>query len=107
MHNPRIYVDIHQEIEMGANITGTALISSGDVDLDYLDHNQNIGAIFSFPQSDWWLGIGQVIDGFNLNLFPVLPDTGFLLRSFDYPAKSNYYIRFNVSNFHFINIQNL
>jgi hypothetical protein len=102
-----LYVGIHQEIEMGENITGTAMIPSGDVRLNYLDHNPNIGAIFSFPQSDWGLGIGQVKDGFDLELFPVLPDTGFLLTSFDYPSKSNYYLTFNVSNFHFVYIQNL
>ena len=106
LEDGNFYVDIYQNTEIRANITGKALIS-GDVHLDYQDDMVEVGAIFSFPLSDWELGIGQVRDGFEVHLFPVLPDVGFLLKSNDYPANSNYYLTFNITDFHFINVMSL
>ena len=99
-----LYMNILQNIEMGANITGSAKLWSGDVYLEYEDNLLSTGALFSFPLSDWNLGMGQTYINFEPELFPILPNIGFQLKSLDYPASSNYYIEYNLTAFHFINV---
>jgi len=84
------YVEIYQSIEMGANITGTAIISTGMIDLFYHDTTADIGALFPFPLSSWLIPLTQ--PGFEYTIL----DKGFFYKSNDFPTK-NYY---NISFYH-------
>jgi hypothetical protein len=81
-------IEIYQYKEMGANITCTAIISTGVIDLFYHDNNPNIGAIFYFPLSWWYIPTTQ--PGFEST--PL--DNGFFYKSNDFPTNSNYNISF-------------
>ncbi|MFX1325022.1 MAG: hypothetical protein ACFE8N_08695 [Promethearchaeota archaeon] len=82
------YVEIYQSIEMGANITGTAIISTGIIDLFYHDNTADIGAVFPFPISSWHIPSTQ--PGFEYTIL----DEGFFYISNDFPTKNNYNISF-------------
>lgn len=81
-------VEISQNKSMGANITGAAIISTGNIDLFYYDNTADIGAKFSFPLSDWVIPWTQ--PGFEYTIL----DEGFFYESNDFPTKNNYNISF-------------
>ncbi|MFW9901706.1 MAG: hypothetical protein ACFFDY_10540 [Candidatus Thorarchaeota archaeon] len=82
------FVEIYQYKEMGANITGTAIITTGIIDLFYHDNTADIGALFPFPYSYWFIPTTQ--PGFEYTIL----DEGFFYESTDFPANSNYNISF-------------
>jgi len=85
-------IEIYQYKEMGANITGTAII--GALNLKYIDNSFNIGALFTFPSSEWGGGLRHTIIRFVVNLLP--PGPGFYLTSTDFHAKNNFELVFNI-----------
>ena len=99
------YVEIYQSKEIGANITGTAIIYTGNVDLFYQDNTSNIGAMFHFPLSDWVIPLHQ--PGFEDEILY----HGFLYKSYDFPAENNFIFTFyhlgGVALNHFIEIESV
>ena len=81
-------ITISQYKEMGANITGTAWIINGMLDLFYNDTSSDIGAVFYFPCPSLDPGIGG--DGFAGSSKGV----GVLYTSLDFPTKNNYNLTF-------------
>ncbi|UCC19286.1 MAG: hypothetical protein JSV62_14465 [Promethearchaeota archaeon] len=77
-------IEIYQYKEMGANITGTAVITNGELSLFYKDNTANIGACFFFP----FLPMGVILpqEGFNIS-FQGLKTW---LISSDFPTINNY-----------------
>ena len=95
-----IDIEITQEIEMGANITGSVALPAGDLKLIYKDDNSNIGALFKF------LGTGlffPATEGFKEELI----DNDYLCRSIDYPAKHNYDLFFNCGGGYWIDLESI
>ncbi|MFX1327696.1 MAG: hypothetical protein ACFE91_06060 [Promethearchaeota archaeon] len=81
-------IEIYQYKEMGANITGTAIISTGVINLFYHDSSANIGAKLYFPLSWWYIPTTQ--PGFESTILV----NGFFYKSNDFPTNSNYNISF-------------
>lgn len=81
-------IEIYQYKEMGANITGTAMIMNGGLDLFYKDTTSDIGAYFFFPLPIVSLILPQ--EGFNLSFQGV--KTWYI--SSDFPTKNNYNLSF-------------
>ncbi|MFX1574201.1 MAG: hypothetical protein ACFFB0_15775 [Promethearchaeota archaeon] len=91
-NNGDMNVEISQYKEMGANVTCTAWIIDGMLDLFYKDISENIGAYFFFP-----LMSGN----------PILPQEGFnitfqsektWLISSDFPTINNYNLTLYITN---------
>lgn len=93
-------IKIFQEIEMGANISGSIIINS--LNLTYVDKNVNIGAIFTFLDRNWrdW---GNIKIRFDVD--PIL-EGGFHLVSTDFPAKNNFDLLFTCSSYLKIDVRN-
>jgi hypothetical protein len=85
-------IEIYQYKEMGANITGTAMINDGILDLFYKDNTANIGAILFFPLRSLDPTLPQ--DGFNT----IFQDTKTWFISFDFPTINNYNLSFYVTD---------
>jgi hypothetical protein len=85
-------IKIFQHKEMGANITGTAMIIDGGLDLFYNDNTANIGAWFFFPLLSGDFSLDQ--EGFNI-IFEA-EKTWFI--SFDFPTINNYNLTLYVTN---------
>jgi hypothetical protein len=85
-------IEIYQEEEMGANITGTAMIIDGILDLFYKDSTANIGAIIFFPL---WSGSPSVAqEGF----YSIFESEKTWFISFDFPTINNYNLTFYITN---------
>ncbi|MFX1281367.1 MAG: hypothetical protein ACFFA3_18615 [Promethearchaeota archaeon] len=81
-------IAISQYKEMGANITGTAMIINSDLDLFYNDTSSDIGAIFYFPcvSQDPAIGGGGFAGASK--------GVGVIYTSLDFPTKNNYNLTF-------------
>ena len=98
-----ITLEIYQSKEMGFNISGEAILDNGILNLTYIDDNSNVGALFNLPLSDWFItGATRNIEGFTPTL---LNPSGYILRSNDYPAKSNYNFLFNITGHDIISVE--
>lgn len=92
-------IKISQYKEMGANITGNAVITNGNFKLVYEDNMATIGAKFDFNYKS-----GEVPDqqpGFTVIL---LGSISISYESINFPAKNNYYLLFNATRFRTIDI---
>lgn len=91
--NGEMVVGIYQNNDIGFNITGSATIRA--LNLTYIDKNANIGALFTFPLSQWPPGgVGQTVIEFNVSFLP--PGPGFYLTSTDFPGENNFELLFNI-----------
>jgi hypothetical protein len=84
-------LEIYQDIEMGANITGTTIAGRLN-NLVYRDKSFKVGALFTFPLNIWISG-GQIIERFEV--IPLDPE-GFQLKSSDFPSENNFELIFYV-----------
>ncbi|MFX1567038.1 MAG: hypothetical protein ACFFCV_01575 [Promethearchaeota archaeon] len=93
-------LEIYHYREMGANVSGTMIKNRGILSFTYEDASTNIGALFRFPLEPAPLfpppSVGFKIDNIN--------QTGHYYQSFDFPAKNNYNLLFNLT---VIDIQHL
>ncbi|MFX1298949.1 MAG: hypothetical protein ACFFD2_29340 [Promethearchaeota archaeon] len=89
-------IEIYQNKEMGANITGTAVITNGNVKLVYKDNTANIGAKFDFNLS----GTPEEQLGFTV----ILWDSMFSYKSLDFPTKNIYRLLLNITGLRSIDI---
>ncbi|MFW9867912.1 MAG: hypothetical protein ACFFEN_17595 [Candidatus Thorarchaeota archaeon] len=85
-------IAIYQEEEMGANITGTAMIIDGTLNLFYKDNSANIGANFFFPLLSG--NPGGVLEGF----YTIFQSEKTWFISFDFPTINNYNLSFYITN---------
>ncbi|MFX0043269.1 MAG: hypothetical protein ACFE8L_10175 [Candidatus Hodarchaeota archaeon] len=85
-------IEIFQHEEMGANITGTAMIIDGNLDLLYNDNTVNIGAWFFFPLLSGDFSLYQ--EGFNI----IFQGEKTWFISFDFPTINNYNLTLYVTN---------
>jgi hypothetical protein len=85
-------IEIDQEEEMGANITGTAMIIDGILDLFYKDNTANIGAIIFFPLLSGASSLAQ--EGF----YTIFESEKTWFISFDFPTINNYNLTFYITN---------
>ncbi|MFX0105202.1 MAG: hypothetical protein ACFE75_06905 [Candidatus Hodarchaeota archaeon] len=96
-----IYLEIDQDNEMGANITGLATINTGNFNLNYKDDSTNIGALFAFPISEIDIIPLESVEGFDIEYLGVI---GYLYKSFDFPTKNNYNLSFYITGIRIIDI---
>ncbi|MHA1985723.1 MAG: hypothetical protein ACW98D_03695 [Promethearchaeota archaeon] len=88
-----ITVDIthlNQTIDMNANISGTVVIETGELSLNYEDNTIDVSAMILFEPS---IGPGTLYPGFDISL---PGGNSYLYTSMDYPAKVNYNLTFNL-----------
>ncbi len=82
-------INIYQDEEMGANITGTAITKSGLIQVIYKDYLANIGAQFILNNKT---NFGNEVEnkwvGFTKYFLPLLGGQKF--TSFDFPTHNNY-----------------
>ncbi|MFW9938135.1 MAG: hypothetical protein ACFFD5_10835 [Candidatus Thorarchaeota archaeon] len=90
-------IEIYQYKEIGANITGTAVIPNGNVKLVYKDNTVNVGAKFDF---NYISGTPDDQTGFIV----ILWDSMFSYESLDFPAENNYSLLLNSTGFRTIDI---
>ncbi|MFX1407909.1 MAG: hypothetical protein ACFFC9_11200 [Promethearchaeota archaeon] len=95
--NGDMNIEIYQYKEMGANITGTAVIPSGNVKLVYEDNSVNVGAKFDF---NYISGTPGDATGFIV----ILWDSMFSYESLDFPAENNYRLLLNSTGLRTIDI---
>jgi hypothetical protein len=83
---------ISQYKEMGANITGTAIITNSELGLFYKDNTTNIGALFTFPlySRD---PPAYFLEGFK----PIFQGVGLSYVSSDFPTINNYNLSINLT----------
>lgn len=93
-------IELYQDIEIGTNITGSIVIEA--LNLIYVDKSSNIGAMFTFPSSEW-NPQGKIVTGFN---DPVFPGNGFYLGSSDFPARSNFNLHFYTIGYYDLELRN-
>ncbi|MFX0164780.1 MAG: hypothetical protein ACFE9V_05615 [Candidatus Hodarchaeota archaeon] len=96
-----MYLEIHQDNEMGANITGLATINTGNLNLNYKDNNSEIGALFTFPISEIGIAPLESVEGFDIKYLGVV---GYLYKSFDFLTKNNYNLSFYITGTRIIDI---
>jgi hypothetical protein len=85
-------IEIYQEEEMGANITGTAMIIDGILNLFYEDNSANIGANFFFPLLSG--NLGGILEGF----YTIFESEKTWFISFDFPTINNYNLTLYITN---------
>ena len=87
-----VNIEIYQNKEMGANITGTAMVIDGILDLFYKDNNANIGAIVFFPLLSGAPSLAQ--EGF----YTIFESEKTWFISFDFPTINNYNFTFYITD---------
>ena len=90
--NGDMNIKIYQKEEMGANITGTAMIIDGILDLSYKDNSANIGAIIFFPLLSGAPSLAQ--EGF----YTIFESEKTWFISFDFPTINNYNLTFYITD---------
>jgi hypothetical protein len=82
-------IDIYQDEEMGANITGTVITKSGLIQVIYKDYLANVGAQFILNNKT---NFGNEVEnkwvGFTKYFLPLLG--GQMFTSYDFPTQNNY-----------------
>jgi len=90
-----ISLQIYQNSNMNANVSGIFSITYGNINFKYRDNNDNSGAYFTLYYEVNDLALAQKISevvGFDTDLDP--EQTIFYLESYDYPAQNNYNLLF-------------
>ena len=90
-------IEILQNCEIGANITGTALTKTGIVKIKYRDESPNVGARFTlYNKTTFGNEVETKWIGFNRTILPF--NAGQMFTSYDYPTQNNY--NFTINKFY-------
>ena len=94
-----LVLEIDQKKEMGANITGTMVIPSGKLKLNYFDDTSDVGARFIFPLFSLPMPTPPH-QGFETEVFKVVgvDNFGHLYKTTAFPSKYNFDLKFNLTD---------
>ena len=94
-----VFINLDQNDNLGANITGTISTFVGNYRISYIDHTTEVGALFILEvnQSDNAIH-QQLIEmiGFNSNLTSMNGNDVYHVYSDDFPANTNYNLTFTI-----------
>jgi len=90
-----ILVEIHQNKDIGANITGI-IKNAENINIIYRDNSANIGALFLLHNANQFFTIWDQWVGFSYSSLE--GGNGYIFQSFDFPTRYNYNLSFYKNN---------